>query len=64
MTMLNPFARRTQAPVHPATGDPAKDMTQVLLRIEAQLVELNDRSRALEKLERRLLGIETAIKHI
>jgi|GEM_PF-4594052 len=63
MPSLNPFRKRATPP-RPSTGDPVRDMTEVLLRIESHLGELAERSRHLDKLERRLQGIETALKHI
>ncbi|CDO61013.1 hypothetical protein BN1012_Phect2800 [Candidatus Phaeomarinobacter ectocarpi] len=39
-------------------------MTEVLLRIEAHLRDLSVRAKSIDKLERRLQGIETALKHI
>ncbi|GGD14179.1 hypothetical protein [Pyruvatibacter mobilis] len=63
MALFSWFRRRTPPPPQ-LTGDPAHDMTQVLLRIEAHLSDLSDRSRQLEKLDRRLQGIETALRQI
>lgn len=64
MPSFNPFKRRASDPVRPSTGDPVQDMTEVLLRIEAHLSDLSVRAKSIDKLERRLQGIETAIKHI
>ncbi|GAB5503180.1 MAG: hypothetical protein Pyrs2KO_18350 [Pyruvatibacter sp.] len=64
MPSLNPFKRRTPQPTRPSSGDPVKDMTEVLLRIEAHLSDLSVRAKSIDKLERRLQGIETALKHI
>ncbi|GAA6157148.1 hypothetical protein NBRC116588_26210 [Pyruvatibacter sp. HU-CL02332] len=64
MPSLNPFKRRTPQPIRPSSGDPVKDMTEVLLRIEAHLSDLSARAKSIDKLERRLQGIETALKHI
>lgn len=64
MRSLNPFKRQAPTPEHPSTGDPVKDMTQVLLRIEGHLSELSARAKSIDRLERRLQGIETALKHI
>jgi hypothetical protein len=64
MPSLNPFKRRTPQPIQPSSGDPVKDMTEVLLRIEAHLSDLSARAKSIDKLERRLQGIETALKHI
>jgi len=64
MPSLNLFRRQAPEPRHPATGDPVRDMTEVLLRIEAHLSELSARAKSIDKLERRLQGIETALKHI
>ncbi|MGD1934301.1 MAG: hypothetical protein ACFB0Z_07295 [Candidatus Phaeomarinobacter sp.] len=64
MRSLNPCKRQAPTPEHPSTGDPVKDMTQVLLRIEGHLSELSARAKSIDRLERRLQGIETALKHI
>lgn len=63
MSIMTLFQRR-RSPPRPQTGDPVTDMTEVLLRIEAHLGELSARSRDIEKLEKRLQGIEAALKQI
>ncbi len=64
MSLFNPFRKKQAYTPPPLTGDPGRDATEILLRIEAHLGELATRSRNLDRLEKRLQGIETALKHI
>lgn len=64
MSFLNPFRRRKVHEPMELSGDPAADMTRALLRIEAHLSELTSRTRNLDRLERRLQGIEQALRQI
>jgi hypothetical protein len=56
------FQKKRQPP--DLTGEPVHDIMEILLRIETHLAEISERSKHVDKLERRLQGIETALKQI